>query len=213
MKKSSELCSILFDDPNVLIVNKDKGVAVQSKNKEEALENILSAELNIDLHTITRIDQPVSGIVIFAKTKEAAADLSGQLIRNRMQKTYYAIVEGLIEHDGFLEHKLSKGKNKKAIEDDSGQNARLTYRVVKKLDKYTIISIRISTGRFHQIRAQLAINGNAVKGDLKYGAKRSNEGGGIYLHCKQLNCFHPISGKKISVEASFPAMKLWQFAE
>ena len=207
-----EGCEVLFDDPNVLIINKPQGLAVQSKNKEFDLSINLSEKLGITLFLITRIDQPVSGIVLYAKTKESAALLSKQLTLKKIDKTYHAIVEGEMPESGVLEDRLSKSHHSKAVENVDGKVSRMSFRLIKKLDRYSIISIQTFSGRFHQIRAQLSINGNPIKGDLKYGAKRSNDGGGIYLHCAELSCFHPISGKKIEVKANYPDMKLWEFA-
>ena len=209
MKKSSDMYEVLFEDPNVLIVNKAIGVAVQSKDKSQDLTQILSEEKTVTLFPITRLDQPVSGIVLYAKTKESAADLSGQIQRKKIDKSYHAIVEGEMPESGVLEHKLTKAKNNKSFENEEGQLARLSFQLIRKLDRYSIISIKTTSGRFHQIRAQLSLNGNPIKGDLKYGAKRSNEGGGIYLHCKDLSCLHPISGRRLEASAPYPEMKLW----
>lgn len=94
---------------------------------------------------------------------------------------------------------------------ESGKACSLVFRVKKRLERYTVLEIKIDTGRFHQIRAQLSTYGHIIKGDLKYGAKRSNAEGGIYLHCHTLSLQHPVTEEKFDFEAEFPSMSLWQF--
>lgn len=178
--------TIVFEDKDLMIIDKPNGLAVQSKDQTDLLA-LLKKKFNRDFFLITRLDQPVSGLVVLAKSSRAAAKASRMLQSNKIQKTYLAVVEGRPkEQEAAIESQLHK-KNQKTVSDpEKGKSAVLRYRVIKNLDRYSILEINTETGRFHQIRAQLQSIGHPIKGDLKYGAKRSNKEGGIYLHCQHI---------------------------
>lgn len=185
--------TIHFEHQEYLIINKDIGLAVQSKEDSDLLK-ILEKKYNKTLHLITRLDQPVSGLVLIAKNKSIAAHFSALLQEGRINKKYTAVVEGKLDlKEGSIATNLTKKHTKNFIDDD-GKKSVLNYKVIKELDRYSILEIITETGRFHQIRAQLQSIGHPIKGDLKYGSKRSNKGGGIYLHCGQLDIY----GKELS---------------
>lgn len=199
---------IIFADNNILIFNKQPGVALQSKG-----ENLMESQFS-EYKVLNRLDQPVSGACLLAKTSEAAGKLGSAIIAQRVKKTYIAIVEGkLAVNSGVVNHKLSKSRNQKAIVAEEGKEAEMYYEVLRELDNYSILKVKINTGRFHQIRAQLSALGHPVKGDLKYGSKRSNKHPGIYLHCRQIAFVHPISNNMMTLKANFPKMGLWSLLE
>jgi 23S rRNA pseudouridine1911/1915/1917 synthase len=182
-----------FEHQEYLIINKGIGLAVQSKEDTDLLR-ILERQYNKKLHLITRLDQPVSGLVLIAKNKSIAAHFSGLMSEGRINKKYTAIVEGKLSRaEGSIISNLTKKHTKNFI-DEHGKKSVLDYKVIKELDRYTVLEITTDTGRFHQIRAQLQSIGHPIKGDLKYGAKRSNKEGGIYLHCGYLEIY----GKELS---------------
>lgn len=195
--------TIHFEHQEYLIINKDIGLAVQSKEDSDLLK-ILEKKYEKTLHLITRLDQPVSGLVLIAKNKSIAAHFSGLMQEGRINKKYTAVVEGKLEQkEGSITSNLSK-KNAKNYIDEEGKKSVLNYKVIKDLDRYSILEIITDTGRFHQIRAQLQSIGHPIKGDLKYGSKRSNKGGGIYLHCGQLDIY----GKELSTWSVDPPQQM-----
>lgn len=174
---------IVHENKNILIINKNCGDPVQSKDQD--LVKYLSSQRKNPLHLINRIDQPVSGLVLLAKNKRAAAYYSNLEQEDKIEKYYIAIVEGKLTTNGSIESSIIK-KGEKAFIDPNGKDCKLHYEILKELDRYTILKIKTETGRFHQIRVQLSSIGHPIKGDLKYGAKRSNKEGGIYLHCHNM---------------------------
>jgi 23S rRNA pseudouridine1911/1915/1917 synthase len=207
---------ILYQDNWIIAFNKEAGELVQSdKSGEEELPPELKG-----LFVIHRLDRPVSGIVIFAKTAKAAARFS-ELFRNRTcVKTYMAIVAGEPDPpEGTLTHYLvtdTRGNKSKVVNEpvEGGRKAVLHYRLAGRTERYFFIEIGLETGRHHQIRAQLAFLGIPVRGDLKYGYPRSNKGGGISLHARSLEFFHPVKKKKLVLTAPYPeGEKLWQLLE
>jgi 23S rRNA pseudouridine1911/1915/1917 synthase len=177
---------VLYDDDNCLVLNKKIG---------ESCENAAPAEGGQFIEACHRLDMPVSGCVLFAKTKEALTFYNDLFAKGAIQKRYWAIVEKNaeieIEKEARLVHWLTfDTKHNKArafFENvDQGKKSLLDYRVLGEGDNYIFLDIDLLTGRHHQIRAQLAVEGLHVKGDLKYGAKRSEKEGGIRLHCYSL---------------------------
>lgn len=184
MKKSSKP-EILCDHSDFLVVNKPCGWAVQGKDQD--LIGFYHKRYNKDLHPISRIDQPVSGIALLAKNKKAAAKLSAMQTVGTIQKIYWAIVEGVIpQNDLEINIPLAK-KGQKAMADEKGKPAYTKAKVIWRGDRYTGLEVSCETGRFHQIRAHFAAIGHPIKGDIKYGSKRTEKEGGIYLHCAQIN--------------------------
>ncbi len=164
---------------------------------------------------VHRLDRPTSGAVIFAKTSKALSRMNQMFAEKKINKTYWAAVQpGPEKAFGTLEHWLEKNpKNNKATVYHSAHGAAkravLHYQVIQTLDRYSILSITLETGRHHQIRAQLAAIGSPIKGDLKYGFDRSNSNGGIHLHARQLDFIHPVTKSPISIKAPLPKDPIW----
>jgi len=210
---------VLYEDNHLLIVNKRAGEIVQGdRSGDEPLIDRLKRYLkerdrkpgNVYLGLVHRLDRPVSGAVIFAKTSKALGRLNRMLKEHKIRKTYWAVVEGTPDPpEGTLRHYLRKNpKNNKTTvfvrETPGAKHAVLHYRTLKRGDRYSLVEIDLETGRHHQIRAQLAKAGHPVKGDLKYGAKRSLPGGGIMLHAKKLQFTHPVKKEPVEVLAPLP---------
>lgn len=210
MKYSNKL-DILYEDAYTLVINKGIGMPVQTLSPSDlSIENLLK-DKGLEYHIITRLDQPVSGLCLIAKTKKAAAFYSSRLRSNEIKKEYHVIVEGHLpkDEDTLIHHLIKKGS--KSFVDALGKASELSYKTIQKLDRYTIISALLQTGRFHQIRAQLSHIGHPIKGDLKYGARRSNKEGGLYLHSAtmELELYKSDHGS-LSINAPYPSMPLWQ---
>lgn len=220
---------ILYEDNHLLIINKKVGQLVQGdKTGDKSLLDLLKNHIkerdqkpgNVFLGLVHRIDRPTSGLVIYAKTSKALSRLT-QMVKNReIQKTYWAIVaKEMIPQSQMLTHYLKKNeKNNKSIvfikPTEGAKEAILTYKVLKTLDNYQLLEIDLQTGRHHQIRAQLSKIGVPIKGDLKYGASRSNNDGGISLHARSLEFIHPVSKKLIKIIAPTPKNdKIWEACE
>lgn len=161
---------------------------------------------NVFCGVVHRIDRPVSGLVIFAKTSKALERLNKMLRDGNIHKTYWALVEGVPGcQEKTLENFLvSDGRiNKTFVSDCRNPEAKksiLSYKTVARGDRYTLLEVNLLTGRKHQIRAQLSANGNPIKGDLKYGSRRSNRDGSISLQAHRIEFIHPVSGQRIYLE-------------
>lgn len=218
---------ILYEDNHLLVVNKHSGDLVQSDpDGNSSLEQEIKAflkvrdgkENNVYLGVAHRIDRPVSGVVLFTKTSKALARVNQMIKQREINKIYWAVVESMPkEREATLVHHIvrnNKNNTSKALEKPNTQSkeAILKYKVIASSDRYHLLEIELITGRHHQIRAQLATIGCHIKGDLKYGAKRSNPDGGIMLHSRKLSLVHPV--KKESVEFIAPTPQndnLWRF--
>lgn len=220
---------ILYEDNHLLIINKRAGQLVQGdKTGDESLLETLKHFIkerdhkpgNVFLGLVHRIDRPTSGLVIYAKTSKALSRLT-QMIKNReIKKTYWAIVpKEIVPKSQRLVHYLKKNeKNNKAIvftkPTDEAKKAVLTYTIIKVLDNYQLLEVDLETGRHHQIRAQLSKIGLPIKGDLKYGAPRSNQDGGISLHARKLEFIHPVTRERIEITAPVPRQDtVWSACE
>lgn len=220
---------ILYEDNHLLIINKRAGQLVQGdKTGDESLLETLKHFIkerdhkpgNVFLGLVHRIDRPTSGLVIYAKTSKALSRLT-QMIKNReIKKTYWAIVpKEIVPKSQRLVHYLKKNeKNNKAIvftkPTDGAKEAVLTYTIIKVLDNYQLLEVDLETGRHHQIRAQLSKIGLPIKGDLKYGAPRSNQDGGISLHARKLEFIHPVTRERIEITAPVPQQDtVWSACE
>ncbi|MBD5201186.1 MAG: RNA pseudouridine synthase [Bacteroidales bacterium] len=213
----------LYEDNHIIIVNKAPGEIVQGdKTGDKPLSEIIKEYLkvkydkpgNVFCGVVHRIDRPVGGTVIFARTSKALSRLNEMLRKGEIHKTYWALVEGSpAEDSGRLEDWLvSDGRiNKTFLASQDTKDARhsvLEYRVLASGIKYSLLEINLITGRKHQIRAQLSAMGHPIKGDLKYGAKRSNPDGGISLLARRIQFVHPVSKANIDVTAPpFPDME------
>ena len=220
---------IVFEDNHLLIINKKAGQLVQGdKTGDLSLLDLLKVFIkkkdqkpgNVFLGLVHRIDRPTSGLVIFAKTSKALSRLT-QMVKNReIKKTYWAIVPKVeIPQSGRLVHYLQKNEknNKSTVFPKPTEGAKesvLNYKIIKVLDNFQLLEIDLETGRHHQIRAQIAKIGAPIKGDLKYGASRSNPDGGIHLHARKLEFLHPVSLEMVSVTADVPQNdSIWKACE
>jgi len=219
---------ILFEDNHIIAVNKQAGELVQGdKTGDKTLPDLVKAYIkekfnkpgNVFLGVVHRLDRPTSGALVFARTSKALTRMN-DLFRNReTQKVYWALTENAPpDVAGTLTHYLVKNneKNKSfavSASDKRGSKAVLDYKLLASLDKYHLIEVVLHTGRHHQIRVQLASIGCIIKGDLKYGAKRSNKDASISLHARKLSFIHPVTQEQVSVIAPAPAEPIWQAAE
>ncbi len=218
-----EAPSILFEDNHLLVVSKPAGMLVQGDITgdrclkdwaEEDVARRFNKPGKAFIGLPHRLDRPTSGIVVLAKTSKALARMNALFSGRDIQKTYWAIVEGCPEvPEARLEHFLYRdGKTKKSFvsKHPEAQKAVLRYRVLAVGDRYSLLKVDLETGRHHQIRVQLQAIGHPIKGDLKYGSKRSNSNGGIHLHARELTFIHPVSQEHIHLVAPPPADPLWQ---
>lgn len=220
---------ILYEDNHLLVVNKHCGDLVQSDpDGTEAIEDQIKAMIKIRDHkpgavflgVVHRIDRPVSGAVLFAKTSKALTRLNEMIRNGEIKKSYWAITESRpAEEEGELRHwivrnaKTNRSHAHQRPKGD-GKEALLAYRVLGASTNYTLVEVDLKTGRHHQIRAQLSAIGCSIKGDLKYGAKRSNRDGGISLHSRSIEFRHPVRGEVTKVTAPVPKSdNLWSFFE
>lgn len=218
MADKNKITDYILDQNNQYIVAVKPGgmPSAPDKSGDTNLKNMLEAYSKHDLHIITRTDRPVSGISLFAKSQNAARSLSEQIKESKISKSYLAIVENTPpDQKGELVHHLMKGRNNKSIVVDEGhkdaKKSILTYSVVTELDNYTVLQVELKTGRFHQIRSQLADIGCHIKGDVKYGARRKNKDRSIYLHAYELSFDHPVTKERKSYRVlPNPNDNLWK---
>ena len=207
---------ILYEDNHLLIVNKHCGDLVQpDPSGESALEDQIKAFIKardakpgeVFLGVVHRIDRPVSGAVLFAKTSKALVRLNEMIREGRIRKVYWALTENRPEAEsGELRH-YGRTNRSKAFDAPrpEAKEARLKYRMVGAGTRYTLVEVELLTGRHHQIRAQLSRIGCPIRGDLKYGARRSLPGGGISLHSRRVAFEHPVRREPVEVTAPVPA--------
>lgn len=216
--------SVLYEDNHIIAVNKSVSDLVQGdKTGDETLADKVKAYIkkkynkpgDVYLGVVHRLDRPVSGVVLYARTSKAATRLSKMFQEKQIQKTYWAIVKDKPNNEaGRLVHYLTKheGKNKSFAsekEKPGSKKAILNYSLLAGLNHYYLLEVDLETGRHHQIRCQLAKIGSPIKGDLKYGFNRSNEDGGIGLHARKISFIHPVKKEKITIEARPPKDVLW----
>jgi 23S rRNA pseudouridine1911/1915/1917 synthase len=222
--------SILYEDDDILVANKLAPIPVQpEKTGDRSLQDMLRDELAARagedasakdaaafLEAAHRIDRRASGAVVFAKTHIALSTLEAAFRDKRIEKDYLACVEREPERsEGRLEHRLAWDKRRnvvRALKADSlsGKQAILEYRAAGRSERYFFVEVKLITGRHHQIRAQLAAIGCPIRGDLKYGAKRSAPSGLIMLHARRVVLEQPRTRERIEIEAPFPAAEsLW----
>lgn len=220
---------IIYEDNHIIIINKRAGDITQGDKTGddpvgESVKTYIKEKYNkpgnVFLGVAHRLDRPVSGVLVFARTSKSLERLAKMFREKEMQKTYWAIVEFAPEvEQGTLTNHIAKNqeKNKSRVVSENhkdGKLARLSYKVLAKSDKYTLLEVDLHTGRHHQIRVQLSNMGCVIKGDLKYGAKRSNFDGSISLHARSIKFEHPVSKKSIEVFAPCPKNDaLWTFFE
>ena len=218
--------TVLYEDNHIIAVNKTCNEIVQGdKTGDTPLSDIVKAYIKekynkpgeVFLGVTHRLDRPTSGVVLFARTSKALTRLNEMFkSHEQIKKTYWAIVQGAPKQDeARLENWLvrNEAQNKSYIAKPGAKDAKqaiLSYKTLAKGEHYTLLEVNLETGRHHQIRCQLAAIGCPVKGDLKYGAKRSNPDGGICLHARKIEFIHPVSKENICITAPIPDDSLWQ---
>lgn len=216
---------VVYEDNHIIIVNKSCSEIVQgdktgdkplSEKVKEYLKDKYAKPGNVFCGVVHRLDRPVSGLVVFAKTSKALARLNNMFKDKEVKKTYWAIVADKPRNDeAVLEDYLVKNErqNKSYAHPNPVQGSKkaiLDYRVIGKSDRYYLLEVHLHTGRHHQIRCQLANIGCPIRGDLKYGARRSNPDGGISLHARHIEFVHPVSHITVSVTAPVPDEGAWK---
>ena len=219
---------ILYEDNHLIVINKRVGDLVQGDvTGDIPLPDHIKAYIkfkankpgNVYLGVVHRLDRPTTGLVIFAKTSKALTRLNESFKTRETQKTYWAIVEKKdIAPSAHLQHYLIRhSKNNTSVAHQkmvpNAKEAQLNYRVIKTLERYLGLEIDLLTGRHHQIRCQLKAIECPIKGDLKYGAQRSNPNGGIHLHARQLTIPHPVTKEIMTFVAPLPEDVLWREME
>jgi len=211
---------ILHESAHCIIINKPAAVPIQpDKTGDTSLLEMAEKQVGYDLFLVHRIDRPVSGAVLFAKTKQAAAHYSKHFLEQKNEKIYLAAVRGTpAEAEGHLEHFILKNRNGKAhvvpTEGNKAKRAALDYRVIGKSDNYTFLEIKLLTGRHHQIRAQLAAIGCTIKGDVRYGDRRANKDRSIHLHAWKLTTQDSVNAEPVVITAQLPQEDaVWQSLE
>ena len=216
---------VVYEDNHIIIVNKQSGEIVQGdKTGDRPLSDIVKDYIKekyakpgaVFLGVVHRLDRPVSGLVVFARTSKALTRLNDMFRNGEVHKTYWAIVQNPPQQpEGLLQHWLVRNeKQNKSYaydrEKPQAKKAMLKYKVIGHSERYWLLEVNLLTGRHHQIRCQLAAMGCPIKGDLKYGSKRSNPDGSISLMARRVEFVHPVSKQDIVVEVPLPHDTLWQ---
>jgi 23S rRNA pseudouridine1911/1915/1917 synthase len=217
------MLEVLYEDNHIIAINKKSGDIVQGdKTGDAPLSDFVKAYIKkkynkpgeVFLGTIHRLDRPTSGIVLYARTSKALTRMNEQFREKQVQKTYWAVVDNAPANDsGTLENYLLKNQkqNKSYVtKSEDGKHAVLDFKLLKKLDNFFHLEIKPKTGRHHQIRVQLAHIGCIIKGDLKYGAKRSNKDASIHLLAQKLEFLHPVKKEPIIIVAPAPKDSIWE---
>ena len=215
---------VLYEDNHIIIVYKQSGEIVQgdktgdkplSETIKEWIKEKYAKPGNVFLGVVHRLDRPVSGIVVFAKTSKALSRLNNMFRNGEVRKTYWAMVQTAPNMpEATLTNWLVRNEkqNKSYVynnEMPNAQQAILKYKTIGQTEHYTLLEVNLLTGRHHQIRCQLAAMGCPIKGDLKYGARRSNPDGSISLLSHKVEFIHPVSKQKIVVVSPLPTEKVW----
>ncbi|UKK47436.1 RNA pseudouridine synthase [Prevotella sp. E9-3] len=216
---------VVYEDNHIIIVNKESGEIVQGdKTGDTPLSDIVKQYIKekyqkpgeVFLGVVHRLDRPVAGLVVFARTSKALTRLNKMFAESDVHKTYWAITKNTPkEPEGRLTHWLVRNEQQNKsyaydTEKPHSKKAVLDYKVIGHSDNYCLIEVKLLTGRHHQIRCQLAAMGCPIRGDLKYGAKRSNPDGSISLQSHHVEFIHPVSKQLISLEAPLPHDPLWK---
>lgn len=217
---------ILYEDNHLIAVNKLPGEIVQGDKTgdatlTDAVKQYIKTKYDkpgeVFLGVVHRLDRPVSGVVVFARTSKALARMNELFRERKTEKVYWAVVnQQPPKEKDTLVHFLRKNEQKnKSYASDSALpgslRCELSYELLASSDRYFLLEVHPLTGRHHQIRVQLSTMGCIIKGDLKYGAERSNEDGSIHLHARKLSFTHPVSKQEINVVAPVPEEKLWKY--
>ena len=217
--------TVVYEDTHIIVVNKTASEIVQadktgdtplSETVKQYLKEKYQKPGNVFLGVTHRLDRPVSGLVIFAKTSKALTRLNEMFRAGEVKKTYWAVVKNAPkESEGELVHFLVRNEkqNKSYAYDKEVPNSKkavLDYRLIGRSENYYLLEVDLKTGRHHQIRCQLAKMGCPIKGDLKYGSPRSNPDGSICLHARRVRFVHPVSKELIELKAPLPEGNLWK---
>lgn len=217
--------TVVYEDNHIIIVNKTASEIVQgdktgdvplSETVKQYLKEKYQKPGNVFIGVTHRLDRPVSGLVVFAKTSKALSRLNEMFKNSEVKKTYWAIVKQTpAETEGELVNYLVRNEKQNKsyaydTEKPGSKKAVLHYRLIARSDNYCLLEVDLKTGRHHQIRCQLAKMGCPIKGDLKYGFPRSNPDGSISLHARRVRFVHPVSKELIDVVAPVPSDNLWQ---
>lgn len=219
---------VIYEDNHIIVVNKTSSEIVQGDKTgdtplSETVKQYIKEKYNkpgeVFLGVVHRLDRPVSGLVMFARTSKALTRLNEMFKNGEIQKTYWALVKVCpVEKEVDLVHYLVRNEkqNKSYAYDEPVENSKkaiLHYKLAGRSENYYLLEIDLKTGRHHQIRCQLAKIGSPIKGDLKYGFPRSNPDGSISLHARKISFIHPVSKKRIELEAPVPEDALWRSFE
>ena len=220
---------ILYEDNHIIAVNKHSGDIVQSDSTgdktlgdfvKEYIKEKYKKPGEVFLGVIHRIDRPVSGVVLFARTSKGLARLNELFKTKEITKTYWAVVKNKPNHDQatLIHYHMKDEKVRKAKlfpkEIPGSKKAELSYKLLASSDNYHLLEIQLETGRFHQIRAQLSKSGFPIKGDIKYGFERPNENSrSIHLHARKIEFIHPVKNEKIKIIAPVPDDVIWKYFE
>ena len=217
--------TVVYEDNHIIVVNKTASEIVQAdktgdtpllETVKQYLKEKYQKPGNVFLGVTHRLDRPVSGLVIFAKTSKALTRLNEMFRAGEVKKTYWAVVKNAPkESEGELVHFLVRNEkqNKSYAYDKEVPNSKkavLDYRLIGRSENYYLLEVDLKTGRHHQIRCQLAKMGCPIKGDLKYGSPRSNPDGSICLHARRVRFVHPVSKELIELKAPLPEGNLWK---
>lgn len=217
---------ILLEDNHLLIYNKQPGEIVQGdKTGDTPLSEALKQDIKtrygkpgeVFLGVVHRLDRPVSGVLVFARTSKALSRLNELLKSGGFRKTYWAVTPNPppMDQDHLVHYLVRNEKQNKSyaytFERDQAKKAELTYTLVSQSDRYYLLEINLLTGRHHQIRAQMAQIGCPIKGDLKYGSNRSNPDGSIHLHARSIEFIHPVRRERVYIVAKPPDDPLWNY--
>ena len=215
---------VVYEDNHLIIVNKSSSEIVQGdKTGDKPLAEMVKEYIkqkyhkpgNVFLGVVHRLDRPVSGLVVFARTSKALARLNEMFRTKEVHKTYWAIVGNCppTEEGEFVHWLVRNEKQNKSYaydkEKPEAKKAVLDYKLIGRSERYFLLEVDLKTGRHHQIRCQLAKMGCPIKGDLKYGSPRSNPDGSICLHARRVRFVHPVSKQEIDVTAPVPEGNLW----
>ncbi len=216
---------VVYEDNHIIIVNKAPGEIVQGdKTGDEPLVETVKHWIkekynkpgNVFLGVVHRLDRPVGGLVVFAKTSKALTRMNEMFRDGKVKKTYWAITRNRPprDEDRLVHYITSTERNNKSYASTTprkdSKEAALSYRLLASSDRYHLLEVNLETGRKHQIRVQLAAIGCPLRGDLKYGDRRSNPDGSISLMARRITFVHPVSGETIDVTAPLPSDPLWQ---
>ena len=220
------MVNVLYEDNHIIAINKNPSdIAQGDKTGDKPLGDFVKAYIkkkynkpgDVFLGVVHRIDRPVSGVILFAKTSKALSRLNKLFQERSIKKTYWAVVKNEPEQlDNKLVHFLKKNQQKNKSfafkrEENGALRSELDYKTIKKLNSFYLLEVKPKTGRHHQIRVQLSAIGCPIKGDIKYGSKRTNSNASIHLHARKIEFIHPVKKEKIEIIAPPPIKdSIWE---